>query len=87
MEVLDANTGEGLPGKLLVQEIERRAPKVAGMTLFTPDLGTFGQILPDIKDLLKRGVIGEFVIGGHHASYQPEIISQIGLNYGVMNNT
>ena len=75
VEVLDANCPPELPGQLLIDEIERRSPAIVGITLFTPDLGTFGELLPEIRRLLDQGVIGHLVLGGHHPSYQPEATS------------
>ena len=84
VQILDANCPPELPGDLLIKEIERRAPAIVGTTLFTPDLGTFGTLLPGFRDLLDRGVIGHLVLGGHHTSYHPEIIEEIGMSWGVM---
>lgn len=83
VQILDANAPPELPGQALLDEIERRAPRVVGLCLFTPDLGVFGKLLPGFRDLLKRGVIGELVIGGHHPSYHPEIIRDLGFRFGV----
>ena len=84
VDILDANCPPELPAQLLIDEIERRAPQIVGTTLFTPDLGTFGTVLPGLRDLLRRGVIGHLVLGGHHPSYHPEIIREIGVEWGVM---
>ncbi len=83
VEILDANCPPELPGIELVEAIARRAPSIVGLTLFTPDLGTFGKILPGIRELLKKGTIGHFVLGGHHPSYDPEIVRRLGFQYGV----
>ena len=84
VQILDANCPPELPGPLLLAEIRRRAPAILGFTLFTPDLGTFGAILPGLRQLLAEGVVGELVVGGHHPSYHPQIVPEIGLSWGVM---
>ena len=84
VEILDANCPPEYPGQALIDEIARRSPAILGITLFTPDLGTFGELLPGLRKLEADGVIGELVVGGHHTSYHPEIIRDIGLRWGVM---
>lgn len=84
VQILDANCPPERPGPLLLKEIERIRPGIVGMTLFTPDLGTFGTILPGLKKLKAEGAYGHLVLGGHHTSYHPEIIEEIGAEWGVM---
>ena len=84
VQILDANCPPELPGPRLLKEIERIRPSVVGMTLFTPDLGTFGHVLPGLKRLKAQGAYGHLVLGGHHPSYHPEIIEEIGCEWGVM---
>lgn len=84
VRILDANVPPELPGPMLLQEIERIRPGIVGVTLFTPDLGSFGALLPGLRALQERGGFGELVVGGHHASYDPAIVEQVGLRWGVM---
>lgn len=84
VQIIDANCPPELPGSLLLREIERIRPAIVGMTLFTPDLGTFGAVLPGLKTLKAQGAYEHLVLGGHHPSYHPEIIEEIGAEWGVM---
>jgi anaerobic magnesium-protoporphyrin IX monomethyl ester cyclase len=84
VQILDANSPPELPGQLLLDEIERIGPAIVGFTLFTPDLGTFGELMPGLRKLIAKGTIGHLVLGGHHPSYQPEIVRDIAIRWGVM---
>ncbi len=84
VQIIDANCPPELPGPRLLEEIARIRPGIVGITLFTPDLGTFGSILPGLKRLEAEGAFGHLVLGGHHPSYHPEIIAEIGCRWGVM---
>ena len=84
VEILDANCPPELPGLELIGAIRERQPAILGLTLFTPDLGSFGAVLPSLKQLEADGDIGDLVLGGHHTSYHPEIIAEIGVKWGVM---
>lgn len=83
VEILDGNTPPQRPGNLLLGEIERRRPAIVGVSLFTPDLPTFGALLPGLQRLLARGAIGHLVLGGHHATHHPAIVGQIGCRWGI----
>jgi radical SAM superfamily enzyme YgiQ (UPF0313 family) len=84
VRILDANTPPEKPGPALLRAIETLRPTVLGLTLFTPDLGTFGKLLPGLRELQARGGFGHLVCGGHHVSYHPEIIGEIDIDWGVM---
>ena len=84
VQILDANCPPRLPGARLLREIERRAPAIVGLTLFTPDLASFGVLLPGLRRLQRRGVIEHLVLGGPHPTHHPAIVEQIGCHWGVM---
>lgn len=84
VQILDANCPPELPGPALIEEVRRRRPAIVGLTLFTPDLGTFGSLWPQLQGLVDEGVIGDIVLGGHHPSYHPQIVAEIGARWGVM---
>ena len=84
VQVLDANVPPRYPGPALLEEIRRRAPAIVGITLYTPDLASFGRLLPDLKRLQAEGVFGHLVLGGPHPTHHPDIVAEVGCRWGVV---
>ena len=83
VEILDANCPPRFPGLQLLGEIERRAPTIVGLTLYTPDLASFGALLPGLHRLRDRGAFEHLVLGGPHPTHHPAIVEQVGCRWGV----
>jgi anaerobic magnesium-protoporphyrin IX monomethyl ester cyclase len=84
VEILDANCPPRFPGLQLLQEIARRSPAIVGLTLYTPDLASFGALLPGLQRLRRHGAFEHLVLGGPHPTHHPAIVQEVGCRWAVV---